>query len=306
MSRQEGEARRRIELLLQKGTRAKAVLMVNELRRWMEGDVVQQHMDRGMQDYMAATVAMAFESREMDAEVIAGLLESVDISPSEEVLGILPTLHYRNYNVYINIITFMTGIGVEPGLDNVIEVARAIGISPSAVLAEQMIKYCRESFAGTDKTEEKSGNEPEMFRNISRVIFAISDTMCAFALKEIDRILGDKSVLPFDDVELAPYIGAMGVLDFSGVDQDRGSIGRVIEAVGLKPRDEILNLTGYLHIRNMNHLSYIIALYFLIAVGKEPSSELLIAVVRAMELSPDINVADKIIDEYRTRARPKS
>ncbi|MDE1834327.1 MAG: hypothetical protein KGH64_03240, partial [Candidatus Micrarchaeota archaeon] len=89
---------------------------------------------------------------------------------------------------------------------------------------------------------------------------------------------------------------AAGSLAFAGKDIDREGIVRLLEAVNIDVDESMLDQTNSLHYKN--HLVYVCALYFLLAIGHKPTTAELISVIKGYGLHPDAKMSQYVIDTY--------
>lgn len=96
----------------------------------------------------------------------------------------------------------------------------------------------------------------------------------------------------------SPYISAAVLLAFTGKDIAKERIRAVIERVGIRPDERLLDFAGALRFRK--EMAYAPALYFLRVVGKHTgrsdSVENLMNVVGALGIEPDPDIAHRVID----------
>lgn len=288
-----------LELVVKEGSHAKVLLVLRELQRTLEAKEVHSGINKGILDYIYAVGALAFACKDINVEDVSALLLALRIEPEHQMLEAIRAMHYKNYNIHMNVLYFLTAVGVEPTIEKVVEILRAMEFSPDATLAGYTIEYFKEFNSGkvSYNIPEPQGDVSVIFNKIADMTFSLSATIADFVIKQIEALVHDERLMKFSESEILPYLAAIGLLTFSGKDCDRGSIEGVMEAMGRPLDGDILNVIGSIHVRN--HITYIIALYFIIAVGQEPSLDKIISVVKSMDTVPDALVARNVISFYK-------
>jgi ribosomal protein L12E/L44/L45/RPP1/RPP2 len=291
--------RERMELVVKEGSHAKVLLMLRELKRTLETPALISSINRGILNYIYATGALAFACKDINGEAISRLLLALRIEPEEEMIEIIRTMHYKGYSIYLNVDYFMLAVGLEPTIESLISLLRAMDHNPDATVAGYTIEYFKEFNSGkvSYNIPEPEGDISYVFNKMADMAFSLSNTIANFAIHEIERIVSDEHLKKFPQKDLLPYFGAIGLLTFSGKDVDRESIGRIIGAMGMKVDEGVMESIAEIEVRS--HIVYIVALYFINAVGPEPTLNRLIDVVKAMDIVPDPPVAGSVISFYK-------
>ncbi len=295
------ELEERLGIVIREATRAKILMTIIQLKNTVESSEIQANLAKGVLDYVAAAGALAFACKEMDDGNISMLLKAAGIDIRQDMLTVVKNLHYKNYNLYLNAIYSLESLKIDPTIDMLTRVLRAIDESPDAIVAGYAIEYYKEFSAGRMHTEKPPlPNVLSMVYDKSyEVTISLYDILARFGLAEMDKILKSEKIRNYKGSDLLPYISAIGMLSFSGKEVDKGSIKRVVLAYGFEINDLILSAIGEVHVRN--HEVYIIGLYFLNAANKDPTIENVIDVVRAFGVEPDISVAEYAMNFYKIK-----
>lgn len=292
----------KLDFITKEGASAEAFLLALELQRGLEDKAVQAHLKDGILNYIIAVGVLVFACKDIDDESVSALLSAIDAAQNTELLRIVRSLHYRTYSIYINSFYFMMALGMEPTLEGVMNVARAMDARPDVSIAQYSIDYCKKFNSGELNSDLSSGlqGEPlQVFKRIEEVIYSLFGELTDVVMKESKRLIHDKHLSQFTESDLLPFIAAIGLLGFSGVDPTSDGIEKVIYSVGISKNEELLKLTGELHVRN--HIAYLIALFFLLAVGIEPSVERLLKIIKVLGVTPDVIVADYVVALYKIK-----
>ncbi|HUB92485.1 MAG TPA: hypothetical protein VL945_00845, partial [Candidatus Saccharimonadales bacterium] len=176
---------------------------------------------------------------------------------------------------------------------------RAMEFSPDATIAGYTIEYFKEFNSGkiSYNIPEPEGDLSVIFNKMADMSFSLSGIISNFVIKEIEGLMHDERIARYPERDILPYIGAIGLLTFSGKDTDRGNIISVLDAMATTSDQDILDTLGKIHVRN--HIIYIVALYFIHATGQEPTFDKLIDVIKAMDVIPDALVAGNVISFYK-------
>ncbi len=158
--------------------------------------------------------------------------------------------------------------------------------------------------ADMDQKPEISQKEIEEIKEKLRVaVKSMADSGGEIVLTELSRALDMLDLKEKMEKGLLPYLAAAGFLAFSGRDIDVEGIGRVILALGMVPNTDLLRDMAALKYKN--HIVYASALYYLIAIGIEPTPELLVRLVLAIDVHPDAKLARFVIDFYNENNKKK-
>lgn len=285
------------------GLGASVIMVMRELKRALENESIVKYMDRGVVNYIAAVGALAFTGRDIYTDGIVSLLEAIDIVPDTDILNTLRVLHLKNHLVYINAFFFLTFIGKEPTIDGIIDVVKAMDIAPDAVTAGYVIEYIKEyltlRYNSIDVGPNLQGKELEAFKKLSSGAIEMVDTVGELVIKEISVSLQNKAIMEHMSPKMVPYIGAMISLAFSGKDIDPEDVSKLLMSSGISPSREALGLISAMRFKN--YIFYIIALYFLLSAGVEPTSDYIISVVKALGTYPDAPTAEYIMSYYKAK-----
>ena len=74
-------------------------------------------------------------------ESVVKLVEAVGIKPKQELVDLIMSMRFRNKLVYVVAVNYLVSVGLEPSVDNVISVIKAMEVMPDAVVAQQAIDY---------------------------------------------------------------------------------------------------------------------------------------------------------------------
>jgi ribosomal protein L12E/L44/L45/RPP1/RPP2 len=296
--------RERLEIIVKEGSHARASLMLSELKRTLETKEVFFSLHKGILKYIYAVGALAFACRDINIDSIVSLLLALNINPDHQMLETIKKLHYKNYNIHMNILYFMMAMGIEPTIDNVMELVRVMGFKYDPTLAGYTIEYFKEFNSGkvSYSIPELEGDLSTAFNKTADMIFSLSNIISDYVIKEIEDLMHDQRLTKFSESQILPYLSAIGLLSFSGRDLDRENIESVMNAMGTNPETEVLDAIGEIHFRN--HIVYMAGLYFIRAVGMESSLDKLMSVVKSMDATADEYVAGNVITFYKTSMSP--
>jgi ribosomal protein L12E/L44/L45/RPP1/RPP2 len=151
------------------------------------------------------------------------------------------------------------------------------------------------------------GNVAEGWRTeIAGVIVAVADLIARIILSEVEAAREKQNILAKmymkleqDKLEkaMAPYIGAVVFLSFTGKEVNGKSIEGIVRSAGIEPEDRFLKFAASLNFEN-SIIAYAPAVYFLKVVRREITAENVMAVVGAMGKSTDEKIARHVLDIY--------
>ena len=146
--------------------------------------------------------------------------------------------------------------------------------------------------APNDLSEESE----KIYAKLSQVVDAVAKSMQFIVEAELNRAMKDPAVAQHLK-DAAPYLSAAGTLAYSGKDVDSDGIKKLLSAASIPIDPRIGSLIS--NLRFKNHLVYMVAIFFIVGIGKEPDLESLINVVRAMDVHPDKTLAQKALETYK-------
>lgn len=120
-------------------------------------------------------------------------------------------------------------------------------------------------------------------------------------IKELKKAVESPDVVKYLDRGVVVYLAAAGTLAYAGKDVYSEDIAKLVTAAGMTPKQELLDAVRLLHYKN--HLIYINSVYYLTFLGKEPTIDGVIEVIKAIGASPDATIAGYVIEfckEYNT------
>ncbi len=292
----------KLDFITREGASAQAFLTAIELKRGLEDTNVMAHLQDGILNYIAASGMVAFAGRDIDDESVGRLLSSIDIAPDPTMLQILHTLHYKTYSIYVNSFYFMMTLGMEPTLDGILNIARAMEATLDVQNAQYALDFCKKFTSGELNADLSSGLKGEalsIFQKLEEVIHNLFSEISNVVMRETKRLMHDKRLSQFSEADLLPFLASIGLLGFCSRDQTSDNIEKVMYAVGISKNEELLELSGSLHVRNQ--IAYLIGLFFLLVAGVEPNVDRILKIVRVLGIAPDILVADYVVALYRIK-----
>ena len=146
--------------------------------------------------------------------------------------------------------------------------------------------------APSDLPEESKA----IYTKMSQIVEAVAKSTQFIVESELNRAVRDQAVAQHLK-DVAPYLSAAGTLAYSGKDVDADGIKKLLSAASIPINPRIGSLISNLKFKN--HLVYIVAIFFIIGIGKDPDLESLINVVRAMDVHPDKALAQKALETYK-------
>lgn len=286
-------------MVVKEGSYAKAILLLRELDRTLSTPAVIKNLNRGVLNYIYAAGALAFACRDADVGSISNLLFSVHIQPQQDMLGIIDAMRYKSYMAHMNILYFMMAMGVEPTTEDVVAMLRAMDFKPDIESTGYTIEYFKEFSSGkiAYTLPEPEGDRSYVFNNTSAMVFSLSDLVSGFVITEIRKLLKDPRMEKHKPEEILYFLGAVGVLAFSGRDISIDGVSRILKAMSLEVNKDMLSDFNTIEIKN--HVLYIVALYFLHALGKTPTIDNICEVVRAMDIKPNSMLAGYVVSYYK-------
>lgn len=294
------QIKEQLRFVVRQGTRARAIFMVGELKRMLEQPEVLSHLDEGVLNYVMATIALSFLCRDVYEENVSKLLYALGIIPNKELFEVLHALRYKNYNVYINVLYFMDAFGIQPSVDGIIDVLKAMEVSPDAIVARHAMEYYQTMDKKNINPEvlPQGGQTSEIFKRSATLIYKLSDVVAEFIIGEGDKIYANLMIDALRE-KMVPYIIALGFLALSGRDLDADLIDKTLGSVGFEADRLVLAAFSALKVRN--HVVYITSLYMMGVVGMEPNMENLIRVVRSLGVNPDMHTATYALSAYKVK-----
>jgi ribosomal protein L12E/L44/L45/RPP1/RPP2 len=275
--------------IIKKASDAFSYIVIENVRKAMKSPEVKSHVNSGILTYIAAAGALTFAGRNVEKDSVARLIRSVDIKPEDELLDAVGVFRAGNSLVYMMCIYFLTSVKQEPNVKNLLEVVKAMEMTPDITIADSMLVYYREF-------EQKEASGTLDYSDSDSYVIIIADVVrkvgmaTSYLLEaELRRALLDPRIKQVMNKGIVPYLAAAGMLAYAGKDIDRWGIAKLVKSIGIDPEPELLDAMTAVRFRN--HIVYLISIYFLIAAGKEPNVENLIKVVRAMYIDPDSTLA---------------
>lgn len=258
----------------------------------------------------SSALALGFIGRDIDSQNVQKLLTAVNIQSSPTVdllLSIISFIKVKNHHPYLFAYYALEFMEKDPTSTNVLHIVRGLGaLAPDAKIADQMVKYCKECETGSVKLEEikLNGSEVlgEIFKKFRDVIINVYDTVADFTIMELSNVIKQRGLgeIPADAY---PYICAIATLSVSGKEVDMGSIEEFVEASGTEPDEKVLKVISALRFKNQ--LAYVVAVYYLLAIGREPDIDNILDVVNAMDIHPDTITAKKALAYYNLKSVQK-
>jgi len=135
-------------------------------------------------------------------------------------------------------------------------------------------------------------------KTLEEVVRRLSSEMSTIVLGELERAIKQQNLNLDSKKEIVPYLAAAGSLAFAGKDIDREGIARLLEAADIEVDEDLMDQTSSLHYKN--HLIYVCALYFIIGIGHKPTTQELMAVIKAYGAHPDAKMSQFVIDTYNS------
>ncbi len=292
----------KLDFITKKAASAEAFLFMLELRSGLENADVVSHLNGGIINYIITAGVLIFACKDVDEDSVKGLLSAINMTPNPTLLQIVRSLHYRTYSIYINAFYFMMAIGMEPTLEGCMDIARAMEANPDLLMAQYAIDYCKKFNTSEDKPDLSSGlasEQLQVFKRVEDIVYGLFNELLDVVMAEPQILVRDKHLTQFSDEDILPLVAAINLLGLSAREQVKDNIEKVMYAAGASKKRELLNLTGTLRIKN--HISYIIALLYPLAVGNEPSVSEILNIVKVMGISPDITIAEYVLSLYKTK-----
>jgi hypothetical protein len=140
---------------------------------------------------------------------------------------------------------------------------------------------------------EEIGSEEKL----EDIIKLLAMLMARISIKEVERAFSDKNIEAVPEKQILPYLAAVQTLSFTGKGIDTEGIVKLLKSVAIVPESEYLNYI--IGVKFKNSLVYASAIYFLVALGIEPTIEQLLNVIKALDMHPDASLAGYSITMYR-------
>jgi ribosomal protein L12E/L44/L45/RPP1/RPP2 len=278
-------------------------MVTREILRALENPMVSAYLDKGMSPYIAAAGALAFSGKEIGDAGIMGLLAAVGINPNQEFLYALGKLHYTNELVYITALQYLRLNGMAEGINGVVEVVRNLEVAPDQRIAGYVIEYSHEY--GSRPPENvgmelnREGPDRKFFRRFYLGMLDLSHSMAELAARELNNTLEACADKITASPSMLPYIGAIGVLAFTGRVMTPDNIGRVVSSLGITPDDK--TLADITPPRFKNPVIYLISLYYLYGIEHRIDAESISRVAAALGVDPDPMMSEYVLAYYKAK-----
>ena len=285
------------------GVGAVGYLVMKEAKRAMENESVTPLISKGMTMYLAAAGALVFTGRDLYNDNLVAMLEAADVVPNDDLINTLHMTRLRNHVIYINSVFFLMSTGKPPTIESELDIVKALGIAPDAVIAGYVIQYCNEYITLHQQDYEKemdnttlTGDDKKAFIRLALGAKNLSNNMASLVISETVAGLSNEGAKSHISPRMIPYIAAVGSLAFLGRDIDSENISKLLSAAGVSIDEELMDATIAMHFKN--RLIYLISLYFLLVVGREPTNEGVINIVRALGAQPDAKIAASTVQFF--------
>ena len=294
------ETSERLADILRQITMVKVFSAKSDLKRGLESSIVTGNLERGIMDYIVASVVLSFACQDIDEESLGRLLYAMGKSPQQDLIMGMHRLHYSNNNPYINTIYYLKGLGAEPSIDLMISLLRAMDVKPDVFVARRVMEFCDNIHSGKTSTDVEPPEGPmrDTYLKLAAMIDKLYNTTLAFMLNEKDRILQHKSVESYPVANITPYVATIGLLSLTGKDVDGTGILRILESIGVEAQETVLKAINTIHVRN--HSVYLASVAFLATQSGKVTRDGIVHIVRALGIKPDIQIAESILDFYNS------
>lgn len=285
----------RLDSIIKRATTASSALISSQLRAAMQDQKVRSEINHGVFIYILAAETLALSGREIEKRQVAKLFDAVRLKVNNDLLDSVSILPRRNHMIYLLSLYFIVAVSGEPSVGAVVDVVRALNVSPDADVARKVIDFYNGFEAeGKGAAEE---TDPYMIA-IEQDIGMVSRMAYTLLQGELRRSVENREIVMYMNKGMMPYLAATCLLSLSGRDTDREGVSEILEAMDITPEERLLGLLSALHYRN--HIVYFVAMYFLVSVGIEANVDNLIEVARAMDVNPDATLAAYAIRTYGT------
>ncbi len=278
-------------------------MVTREILRALENPLVSVYLDKGMTPYIAAAGALAFSGKEINDEGIGKLLTAVGITPNQNFLSALGKLRYTNELVYITALQYLKLNGRPEGISGVMDVVRSLDVPPDQRLAGYVIEYSHEygsrppDRVGMELNME--GPDRKFFRRIYLGMLDLSHSMAELAARELNNTLEACAEKAPANASMVPYIGAIGVLAFTGRVMTPDNIGRVVSSLGIEPDAKMLS--DITPPRFKNPVVYLISLYYLYGIEHRIDADSISRVAGALGVEPDPMMSGYVLAYYKSK-----
>lgn len=145
-----------------------------------------------------------------------------------------------------------------------------------------------------NKRENNKKTYMKLFKGlIDQISSASSDVM----LDGAQTLLDDEEVAKYiESNKIQPYIYLSGLLNLLGRDINSENISKVLNGIGVKPDEKLIN--ALLSANNENGVIYVYSIYFLVILGKEHNVKNIMGLVNSLGIKPNEAFAKRALDFY--------
>jgi len=134
-----------------------------------------------------------------------------------------------------------------------------------------------------DSEESKKKIYMQLFKSIIEQISTVSSDVL---LDGAGKLLDDETVIKhINEKKIQPYLYLSGFLNLLGRDINTENMSKVLNAIGIKPDEKLMNVL--LDVNNENVVIYVYSIYFLVILGKEHCIKNIVKLVGSLGVNAD-------------------
>jgi ribosomal protein L12E/L44/L45/RPP1/RPP2 len=223
----------------------------------LELSLAGSRIEKNSAPYISAAVLLAFSGMKIDRKKIVALLESIGVKPKGSYLLFMDRLRMKSNVVYAPMLTYLRLLGAEVSTENIAKLAKAVRMDYDKEAIMHAVGIY-EGKAGINRKKRKIESA------ISKIMSSSAMLIGKFELFELDRTIESGVLFDyFTDIDtFISYVAAVGMLDAIGKEVDENgkldveAVGRVLDAVGAKRQEKMLEFIKKWVTRLPRHYTY--------------------------------------------------
>ncbi|MDE1851847.1 MAG: hypothetical protein KGH69_04135 [Candidatus Micrarchaeota archaeon] len=144
----------------------------------------------------------------------------------------------------------------------------------------------------TDAGSAMQAVEIGRLAGLEAIVEAVGNSSANIAVREFEKAMRNEEIKAHVKDGIISYIYAAGFLSFAGREITRESMTKVLSAIGVKPRVELID--SVLRSGVKNHIVYVYVSYYLLANGVERTEENVKKVMDAIGMEMDKEGLDEV------------
>ena len=288
--------------------KSNAVLLINvaslHAERIFNYDYVRNNINEQFMPYIAALAVLGFLGADIGKSAIERIVNSMGIPTNNEILENLSELEkHENYLIYANAIHFIMSTGMEPTMDRILEVSKALGIEPNSDHASAVLLLYRNpphsSLTFIDPSLRfRNGGKGYLLRmRAHELLRGTVSAMYQMVIRDFYMIYHDDRILKLGN-DAIPYVAAAVTLSYTARNITKDGIAVLLQSVGISTRDDIQGaMTSVYH---YNNVAYVLAVFAIALSGKEPNVEQINKTALTLGVVSDLQLAEFALLLYKS------